>query len=85
MSLNSHALFIMLVQICSSVLQGGRPEVPPLDQLPGFEEPLTAVQEENISDYINLMQRCMQPEPSDRPDFSEIATELSRLMTSWTP
>ncbi|KAI7840638.1 hypothetical protein COHA_005659 [Chlorella ohadii] len=59
-------------QLVSCVLGGGRPEVPPVQQIPGEDTP----QFEGLAAYIELMQRCWAQDPSARPDFSAVVAEL---------
>ena len=62
------------------MLRGERPDIPSFDQLPGFNKGVTPAQEESISKYIELMNRCWAQEPSARPDFSVVAEELGELL-----
>ncbi|KAL4433230.1 hypothetical protein ABPG77_003278 [Micractinium sp. CCAP 211/92] len=58
------------------VINGGRPEVPPWQQLPG---PDTA-KFVGLSSYVRLMRECWQQRPEDRPTFAEIVPRLRELL-----
>jgi serine/threonine protein kinase/alpha-tubulin suppressor-like RCC1 family protein len=66
--------------VSSAILRNERPEVPPFDQLPGFEKGVGAAQEVSISKYIELMKRCWAQDPVQRPDMSAVAEELGQIL-----
>ncbi|DBB01412.1 TPA: hypothetical protein ACH3X1_000077 [Trebouxia sp. C0004] len=65
--LNPFQIMLVLTQ------QHDRPEVPPLDTLPG--QPLPG-----IDDYIGLMQDCWREDASKRPRFEDIIISLRGLL-----
>lgn len=62
-------------QIMLRLNQQDRPEVPPLDTLPG--QPLPG-----ITGYIQLMQECWDENPQNRPSFEHIIISVRGLMES---
>ncbi|KAL0038253.1 hypothetical protein WJX79_010194 [Trebouxia sp. C0005] len=67
--LNPFQIMLVLTQ------QLDRPEIPPLDTLPG--QPLPG-----IEDYIGLMQDCWSEDVSKRPRFEDIIISLRGLLES---
>ena len=66
----------MLVQIMMALTQQhARPELPPLETLPG--QPLPGIQ-----DYLQLMQDCWHEDPSKRPRYEDIIISLRGLLES---
>lgn len=63
-------------RVAGYVLDGGRPVVPPLDELPG---PDTA-QFAGMEAYIELMQECWAQQPEERPSFEQIVPRLKLLL-----
>ena len=63
--------------IAPHIVQGKRPTLPPLSELPGFGPELPT---EALQAYISLMKRCWAQNPQERPDFGHIAAELRKLM-----
>lgn len=61
-------------QVAGHVLDGGRPEVPPINELPGVDTPQFA--ELSLDAYLRLMRRCWVADPAARPTFQEVAAEL---------
>ncbi|KAL4517811.1 hypothetical protein Ndes2437B_g03932 [Nannochloris sp. 'desiccata'] len=61
--------------IVGNVLKGGRPALPPRAELPGLKP------SDNLDAYTALIQRCWAQEPSARPDFNSIASELRALQS----
>ena len=59
-------------QLVNHVLAGGRLEVPPREVLPGPDTAAFA----RLDAYLSLMQRCWAQDPSERPAFQQIVTEL---------
>jgi hypothetical protein len=55
---------------------GGRPPVPPVGKLPGGGFP-------GLQAYLNLMRRCWEQLPGNRPGFDVIAAELNRLVRQY--
>jgi hypothetical protein len=53
------------------ICQGTRPELPPLQDLPGADRSFT-----RLPDYVALMQRCWAQNPADRPTFQVVVKEL---------
>ena len=72
-----HAVAVaMSVQIMLVLTQKHeRPELPPLETLPG--QPLPG-----IEDYLQLMQDCWHEDPSKRPRFEDIIISLRGLLES---
>jgi len=68
------------LQISSAVLRNERPDIPPLNQLPGFGKGINEAQEISVSKYIELMKRCWAQDPLQRPNFSVVAAELEELL-----
>jgi serine/threonine protein kinase len=63
-------------QIVTQLRTGGRPTIPPADQLPGGTFP-------GLQAYVALMQRCWAQEPGDRPSFALVAEELGRMVEKY--
>lgn len=63
-------------QVIGQLLAGGRPPVPPADQLPGPD----MAQFEGLDDYIQLMQECWGQDPAGRPCFPDIAERLDHQL-----
>ncbi|KAL4520908.1 hypothetical protein Ndes2526B_g00090 [Nannochloris sp. 'desiccata'] len=66
--------------VSSAVLRNERPDIPPLNQLPGFDKGISEAQEISVSKYIELMKRCWTQDPLQRPDFAVVAAELGELL-----
>ena len=64
--------------IVGQVLQGERPPIPPLEELPGMGLGVARLQP-HVEQYIELMKRCWAQEPGDRPTFDEVANELNAI------
>ncbi|KAL0046815.1 hypothetical protein WJX82_010624 [Trebouxia sp. C0006] len=64
---NSFQIMMLLTQ------QQARPDIPPLDSLPG--PPLPGIEE-----YVQLMQACWHEEPDQRPGFESITGSLRLLL-----
>ncbi|PRW61477.1 Serine threonine- kinase CTR1 isoform B [Chlorella sorokiniana] len=63
-------------QIRRKVLDGGRPEVPPLTELPGPDNDAFAT----FDDYCQLMRECWAQDPRRRPAFAEIVARLGAML-----
>ena len=61
--------------IIGYVLEGGRLALPPVSELPGLKP------SDKLDAYISLMNQCWAQEPSARPDFDTIASELRKLQS----
>ena len=61
--------------IVGNVMKGGRLALPPSSELPGLKPG------DNLDAYIALMNRSWAQEPSARPDFNIIASELRKLQS----
>jgi len=61
--------------IANAVLAGERPEIPPPARLPGVDSGAWP----KLEQYIGLMRKCWQQQPSDRPTFEEIMQELRSI------
>ncbi|KAI7842018.1 hypothetical protein COHA_004219 [Chlorella ohadii] len=64
------------IQIGATVRQGGRPEVPPREALPGPDTASWA----GLDAYVQLMRDCWAQRPGDRPTFDEVVGRLRRLL-----
>lgn len=62
------------LQIARQVMDGGRPPIPPPDQLPGGGGGAFAA--EGLSRYVSLLQACWAQDPAARPSFADILAEL---------
>lgn len=60
------------------VLEGGRPEVPPISELPGSDTPQFALH--GLDAYLRLMRRCWAADPAARPTFQQVAAELRSML-----
>jgi hypothetical protein len=60
----------------ATIRQGGRPEVPARDQLPGPDSASWA----GLDAYVQLMRDCWAQRPTDRPSFDEVVGRLRRLL-----
>ncbi|KAI7844168.1 hypothetical protein COHA_002303 [Chlorella ohadii] len=58
------------------VRRGGRPEVPPRDQLPGVDTAGWT----GLDAYVQLMRDCWAQQPQDRPSFDEVVGRLQGLL-----
>ncbi|KAI7842020.1 hypothetical protein COHA_004221 [Chlorella ohadii] len=63
-------------KIGATVRQGGRPEVPPREALPGPDTASWA----GLDAYVQLMRDCWAQRPGDRPAFDEVVGRLRRLL-----
>lgn len=54
------------------VSNGGRPEIPPLEALPGQD----TASFQGLGAYIDLIQRCWAQDPAERPSFPDIVADL---------
>lgn len=59
-------------QVVTAVVGGRRPELPPLEELPGGG----GASFPGLPAYIALMERCWAQRPQDRPDFTEVVAVL---------
>jgi serine/threonine protein kinase len=64
-----------VLNIIGYVLEGGRLALPPVSELPGLKP------SDKLDAYISLMNQCWAQEPSARPDFNTIASELRKLQS----
>ncbi|KAL0036873.1 hypothetical protein WJX77_003215 [Trebouxia sp. C0004] len=65
--INPFQIMMLLTQ------QQARPDIPPLDSLPGGTWP-------GMQEYILLMQACWEDEPDKRPDFESIIADLRGML-----
>lgn len=63
-------------KIGATIRQGGRPDVPPREALPG---PDTAAWG-GLDSYVCLMRECWAQQPQERPTFEEVVHRLRRLL-----
>ncbi|KAL4420131.1 hypothetical protein ABPG77_000304 [Micractinium sp. CCAP 211/92] len=57
-------------------MQGERPDIPPLAQLPGPDPHLLAL---SYEPYCQLIRDCWAQEPRDRPSFDQVVPRLRLL------
>ena len=62
-------------QIILNVLNGGRLRMPPREALPG--EPL---EESDYAAFTDLIRRCWEQQPEDRPTLDAVCSELRALV-----
>lgn len=62
-------------QVALHVLEGGRPAVPSVEDLPGGAEA-----HPGLEAYVGLMQRCWQQDPKARPTIDEVVPQLRALL-----
>ncbi|PRW39272.1 Serine threonine- kinase CTR1 [Chlorella sorokiniana] len=67
-------------KIAAIIRQGGRPEVPPREALPGPDTADWA----GLDDYVRLMRACWAPQPEHRPSFDEVVQQLKLLLEDST-
>ncbi|PRW51177.1 Serine threonine- kinase CTR1 [Chlorella sorokiniana] len=60
----------------ATIRQGGRPDVPPRNQLPGPDTAGWA----GLDAYLQLMRDCWAQQSADRPSFDEVVGRLRRLL-----
>jgi len=70
-----------IYEIVQIVLNGGRPEVPPLERLPGPDAPPPAA----LDQYCRLMRECWNQEAVGRPTFAEVVPRLRALLAAAGP
>ena len=61
--------------IVGAINQGGRPELPALEALPGEGSAAWA----GLPRYLELMRRCWAQNPLDRPTFQQVVAELREI------
>lgn len=66
---------LQVYQIPVLVSSGGRPEVPPREELPGADPPDPA----SLDAYCALMSACWAQDPAQRPTFDEVVQRLEAL------
>lgn len=69
------------MQIRRAVLAGARPELPPLEALPGGG----AAQMPGLEAYCSLMRACWASEPQQRPMLEPVVARLSSLLEQVPP
>ncbi|KAL4422525.1 hypothetical protein ABPG75_008722 [Micractinium tetrahymenae] len=65
------------VQIYYRLVQGERPDIPPLEELPGPDRDCLAA---SYADYTQLMRECWAEAPADRPGFAEVVPRLRAML-----
>ncbi|KAL4444033.1 hypothetical protein ABPG75_011770 [Micractinium tetrahymenae] len=68
---------LIMLEVAHRVLNGVRPEVPPLAQLPGGD---TAAGWEGREQYCQLMRECWAQDPAARPPFPLVVPRLRLLL-----
>ncbi|PRW05806.1 Serine threonine- kinase CTR1 [Chlorella sorokiniana] len=63
-------------KVIAAIRQGGRPEVPRREALPGPDTAGWA----GLDDYVQLMRECWAQSPEDRPSFDDAVARLRRLL-----
>lgn len=67
---------VLCVQIMVSISERKlRPDIPPLDELPGGAFP-------DLPQYITLLEACWHEDPDQRPSFETIITSLRAMLES---
>lgn len=69
------------LQIRRAVLAGARPELPPLDALPGAG----AASMPGLEAYCSLMRACWAGDPQQRPTLEPVVAQLSALLEAVAP
>jgi serine/threonine protein kinase len=64
--------------IVGAINQGGRPEIPAPEAMPGADSGSWA----GLPRYTALMRRCWAQNPLDRPSFQEVVSELREIEPS---
>lgn len=62
--------------LVGKLMDGVRLEVPPRDQLPGFDTPAF----QGLDAYVALMKRCWAQRPEERPGFEEAIHEIRAML-----
>ncbi|KAI7844166.1 hypothetical protein COHA_002301 [Chlorella ohadii] len=63
-------------KVGATIRRGGRPEVPPREQLPGPDTAGWA----GLDAYVQLMRDCWAQQPQERPSFDEVVGRLQGLL-----
>ncbi|PRW57024.1 Serine threonine- kinase CTR1 [Chlorella sorokiniana] len=63
-------------KVGATIRRGGRPEVPPKEQLPGPDTAGWA----GLDAYVQLMRNCWAQQPGERPTFDEVVSRLQALL-----
>ena len=66
------AMLQIMVSISEKKL---RPDIPPMDELPGGSFP-------NLPQYITLLESCWQDDPEQRPSFESCIASLRSMLES---